>query len=445
MRKTLIILFFTGLVNIAYSQDSLRFWADKLDFNIGSAVEGFWFNNDYYNQTNRTYNKILTGQFNMIVAGNEMKYDYTEPKKGQFNFTGGDVLVNFAQEHDMAVRGHCLLWHAQLPGWINAGLTNGQNNGLYTRDSLLRILENHITTLVTRYKGKIREWDVVNEVFNGDGSLRQTIWQQVIGNDYIDSAFVYAYRADTAALLFLNDFGSEGINSKSTAIYNKAKELVVKGIPIHGIGMQGHVTCNDLNFVSIEKNIQRIVELGLLANLTEVDVKISASDFGSESVLNIQAVDYSTLLSIMLKYKNCTSLVVWGFSDANSWIPGQTSNQYGQACLYNSKYQPKPAYYAMLDTLKAANGVYSGTEVFQKATISVYPNVLDNVLVIKTSGNESRPLKATVFNIMGQPVMSFILRSDVTTLNVENLQRGMYVLKLADNDNVINSIKLMKN
>jgi endo-1,4-beta-xylanase len=133
-------------------------------------------------------------------------------------------------------------------------------------------------------------------VFESDGSLRESIWQQVIGDDYIDSAFVWAHRADPDALLFLLDYGAEGLNSKSNGIYTKVQELLGKGIPIHGVGMQCHLTTDNINFYSIESNVKRLTDLGILVCFTEVDIKIPADEFSTDVALQRQAMEYGHLL-----------------------------------------------------------------------------------------------------------------------------------------------------
>lgn len=180
----------------------------------------------------------------MIVAGNEMKFDAMEPEQGNFKFETADKLVAFAEQHQMKVRGHTLVWHSQLPGWLGAGSEGASNNNNYTRDELLKIMENHITTIVSHYKGRVHEWDVVNECVSDNSSqtLRNSIWQKVIGESFIDSAFVYARRADPDAKLYINDYSVEFAgNNKADRYYNLVKKLVARGVPIDGVGLQAHL------------------------------------------------------------------------------------------------------------------------------------------------------------------------------------------------------------
>jgi endo-1,4-beta-xylanase len=414
------------------AQDTLKYWAEKLGRHVGSSVEGYFFQDNFWLMVNKTYHKVLNGQFDMIVAGNEMKFDATEPQRNVFSFTKGDILVEYAETWDMAVRGHCLLYHNQLPDWVNAGLTNGVNNGLYTRDTLLAILENHITSLMTHWKGKVREWDVVNEVFNGDGSLRESIWKQVIGDDYIDSAFVWAHRADPDALLFLLDYGAEGINDKSDSIYAKCRELLGKGIPLHGVGMQCHLTKGNINFFSMGENIKRLTNLGLMVCFTEIDIKIPAEEFSTESALMAQAQDYGNLMALFLDCDKCPSFVVWAFSDADSWIPGHTNGAYGQACLYNVKYQPKPAYYAVLDTLKARNGVPVGVRSLSDKMLTVYPTIVDEYFVVVDDTGSGEFETAIITDMAGKQIARFHGIKAGKRIPVSWMGKGLYIISLID-------------
>ena len=432
MKRILIALLMGVGVSGIRAQDTLKYWAEKLDRHVGSSVEGYFFENDFWTMTGKTYHKILNGQFNMIVAGNEMKWDATEQQRNVFDFTKGDILVDYAETYNMAVRGHCLQWHQQLPAWINAGLTDGVNNGLYSRDTLLAILKNHITALATHWKGKIREWDVVNEVFEGDGTLRESIWKQVIGADYIDSAFVWAHRADPDALLFMLEYGAEGMNDKSQGLYNKCQELLGKGIPIHGVGMQCHFTKGDINFYSVEQNMKRLTNLGLLVSITELDIRIPVEEFSTEAALQAQAEDYGKLMALFLDCESCPSFVVWAFSDADSWIPAHTNGTAGQACIYNAKYQPKPAYYAILDTLKARNGVPVAVNRISCSPFSVFPTLVDDHFTVVSETGSLEFMTAVITSMAGKQVahLQGIKTGDI--IPVPEMERGMYVLTLID-------------
>ena len=166
----------------------------------------------------------------MVTPGNEMKWDTTEPSNGSYNFGPGDQIVSWAQSHNDRVRGHNLVWHSQLPGWVNS-LPPNQVQGA---------MEAHITTEATHYKGKVYSWDVVNEPFNEDGSLRQDAFYNAMGIGYIADAIRTAHAADPNAKLYLNDYNIEGQNAKSNGMYNLAKSLLAQGVPLNGIGLESH-------------------------------------------------------------------------------------------------------------------------------------------------------------------------------------------------------------
>jgi endo-1,4-beta-xylanase len=353
-----IILTFSILSVCAQLQQSLSYYADKCaGLKIGAAV-GYQFYNEY--DTGSIYDKIVKNNFNILVAENEMKYDAIEPTKGVFNFSKADILTNYAQKYGKQVRGHTLCWHNQLPAWLNAGLTNGTANATFTRSSLLVALKNHITTIVGRYKGKVQQWDVVNEPFtDSNGALRNSIWQQVIGNDYIDSAFVWAHAADPQAKLYLNEYGAELYGStKANALYNYILTLKNKGIPVTGVGLQCHFTVSAININKLDQNIKRYAEAGLEAIITELDIRIPVASYNVDSakMLANQASDYLSMIRVALNNPNVKTFVTWGFTDKYSWIPSFTATN-GPASdyslLFDKSFLPKPAYTSILTELAA--------------------------------------------------------------------------------------------
>ncbi len=357
MKKLCIILFVMSVITInVYSQadTTLRYFADKQDRCIGACVRDQFFNFD----TTLLYIQTLKHEFNMVVAENRMKFFEIESSPGVFNFVGPDSLIQFAEENNMQVRGHCLVWHAALPSWVETGK--------FTRDSLLKIMERHITTIVTHYKGRIREWDVVNEAIDpyGDG-LRSGKWKNVIGPDYIDSAFVYAHRADPDALLFYNDFETEDMGKKSEAVYRLVNDLLKRGVPIDGVGIQCHLISNSINFSEIDSNIQRYAALGLTVNITELDIMIQkAASLITDEDFKQQALQYGMLMHIFLKNDNCKNFLMWGFTDKESYL-GSKCNAY----IFDSSYHAKPAYFALRDTLAGVTG--TGNPFVNVSSISI--------------------------------------------------------------------------
>ena len=359
------------IVAPAQTVQSLSFYANKCSgLKIGSAVGSqFYFEYD----SNSKYDKVIKDNFNILVAENEMKYDATEPSKGVFSFSKPDILINYAQKYGKQIRGHTLCWHSQLPSWITAGLTNETANGTFTRATLQAVLKNHITTIITRYKGKVQQWDVVNEPFSDSaGALRNSIWQQVIGNDYIDSAFVWAHRADPDARLFLNEYGGELYGTtKSNAMYNYVTAMKNRGIPIHGVGLQCHFTVSKTDFTKLDQNIKRYATAGLETLITELDIRIAKTDYAADSIkmLTAQANDYLSMIRLCLSNSNAKTFVTWGFTDKYSWIPGFTATTGNgpasdYALIFNTAYVAKPSYASVLNelaTISAASEVNNVT------------------------------------------------------------------------------------
>lgn len=291
-------------------------------------------------------------QFNMLVAENEMKMDALQPSKGTFSFGSADQLVTLAKNNKMAVRGHCLVWHTQQPAWVSSdGKKNDKN---WTRQEALDIMKTHITKVMTHFKGKVTEWDVVNECLDDDQSiirtnpdgykLRPTVWQLAIGDDYIDSAFVYARRADPTALLYLNDYDVEMQGkAKAVAYYNLVKHLQKQEIPLDGVGLQCHFSIGDVDSVKLEKTIQRFGEAGLKCIITELDMGIPSSTAAN---LEEQARNYRVITDIVLNNDNCPSMLIWGIKDNDSWC--SASNP----LLYDAGMGKKKAWYAVRSALR---------------------------------------------------------------------------------------------
>lgn len=330
---------------------TLRHYTENMNATIGTCVP-IYDGRINVDNDNSARAALVAQQFNMVVCENEMKFDATEPNRNGFSFGNGDRLVNFANRHNMYVRGHTLVWHSQNPSWLTTDGTKNTNN--FTRDELLSILKNHITKVVGHWKGKVKEWDVANEVLSDNQQtiysnpkgydLRHSVWSSGIGEDFIDSAFVWAHRADPDAILILNDYGVEGKGwAKSEALFNLAMRLKNSNIPIDGIGLQGHMDAG-LNYVSsIEANIKRCQEAGLLCRITELDLGISST---SADNLQKQAQSFYTLAKIAMRNENCKSLMIWGLSDDLTWRTGRNP------LLFDGSLNKKPAYWGVHEALR---------------------------------------------------------------------------------------------
>ena len=366
---------------------TLRYYAYKNSKNIGVAISSW--------KGNMEEGGV---QFNMLVAENEMKMENLQPNRGEFTYGSADNLVSFAQKNKMAIRGHCLVWHQQQPGWLSS---DGKKNDMnWSRQEALEIMKNHITTVMNHYKGKVTEWDVVNECLDDDQSiirsnpdaytLRQTVWQRAIGNDYIDSAFVYARRADPTAQLYLNDYGVElQGRAKSVAFYNIVKHLLQRNIPIDGVGLQCHFSVGDVDSVRLENTIQRFGEDGLKCIITELDMGISST---STANLEEQARNYRVITDIVLNNDNCPSMVIWGLKDNDSWR--SSSNP----LLYTASLGKKPAWYAVRSALRHRS---------LTPDPSVVTGITRNVI----------PQEQPVFDLMGRKLSGTSLRPGLYILD----------------------------
>ena len=323
---------------------TLRYYAEKNGKQIGIALCTYKGLQSDRDESGR--------QFNMMVAENEMKMDALQPQQGQFSYGSADNLVSFAKNNKMAIRGHCLVWHQQQPGWLSSD--GKKNDKGWSRKEALEIMKNHITNVLTHFKGKVTEWDVVNECLDDDQSiirtnpdgykLRPTVWQQAIGDDYIDSAFVYARKADPSIQLYLNDYDVEMQGkAKAVAYYNLVKHLQAKDIPLDGVGLQCHFSVGDVDSVKLESTIRRFGEAGLKCIITELDMGVSST---SAANLEEQARNYRVITDIMLNNDNCPTMMVWGIKDNDSWR--SASNP----LLYTSGLGKKPAWYAVRSALR---------------------------------------------------------------------------------------------
>ncbi|MGI5429500.1 endo-1,4-beta-xylanase [Streptomyces sp. CA-179760] len=282
---------------------------------------------------------VLNREFNSVTAENAMKWDALEPSRNSYNWAAADRLVNHAAAHNQGVRGHTLVWHYQNPSW--------PANGNFSASELNTILRKHIDTALGRYKGKIYAWDVVNEAFNEDGSMRNSLWQGKLGSGYVANALRWGHAADPSPKLYINDYNIEADNAKSDGLYNLARQLLAQGVPLHGIGFQAHFVVGRLPS-SMKANLKRFSDLGLEVSITELDVRIPMP--ASSAELAQQSTDYKTATENCLGVPRCAGVTVWGITDKYSWVPG-TFSGYGAALPYNGSYGAKPAYQGLSDGL----------------------------------------------------------------------------------------------
>jgi len=282
------------------------------------------------------YTSILGSEFGSITVGNTMKWQYTEPSQNSFSFGQADTVVSFAAAHGQQVRGHTLVWHNQLPDWVN-NLPNGQ---------VKAAMDNHITQETGHFKGKIYAWDVVNEAFNEDGTYRASKFYNAMGSGYLAEAFRTARAADPNAKLCINDYNVEGRNAKSDALYNAVSSLRSQGL-IDCVGFQAHLTSGQVPG-DMRANLQRFAGLGVDVQITELDIRMTLPRSVSKD--GQQAVDYATVVNNCLAVSRCTGITVWDFTDRYSWIPAVFPGQ-GAALPWDENLAKKLAYGAVWTAL----------------------------------------------------------------------------------------------
>ncbi|MBO2448833.1 endo-1,4-beta-xylanase [Actinomadura barringtoniae] len=307
-----------------------------------AAAKGRYFGSatDNPELSDAPYVATLGREFNAITPGNAMKWDATEPQRGQFSFAKGDEIVALAQKNGQKVRGHTLVWHSQLPSWVS--------NGGFPAAELRSILQNHVTTVASHYKGQVMHWDVVNEPFNDDGTFRDSVFYSTLGQSYIADALRAARAADPGAKLYINDYNTDGIGAKSDAMYNLVKSLKSQGVPIDGVGFQGHLALQYGLPSQVQQNLQRFADLGVDVAITELDIRMVLP--ADSAKLSTQAAWYSDVTKACLAVSRCVGITVWDYTDKYSWIPGVFPGQ-GAALPYDENLAPKPAYAALRTAL----------------------------------------------------------------------------------------------
>jgi len=355
---------------------TLRTLAARHNLAIGTAVDAAAF----ADAADPQYKSTVVSQFSTITAENAMKWESLEPTRGTYNWAPADALVNAALRNHQQVRGHVLTWHSQLPGWLTAGINDGSISG----EQLRALLKQHITDVVSHFRGRIWQWDVANESVSDPwetpssihlggnaGSFKQ-LFADRLGPGYLADVFRWARAADAKALLFYNDyniesFGDGGPGDKTQFVYNLLKQLRADGVPIDGVGSQGHLSTQYGNYdvFQVADTLKRFTDLGLAVAFTEVDARSltkNASDPTAAAAgadLNARdqasAYNYHVLLQACLLNRHCLSFTVWGFTDKYSWIPNWFKNPpEGSGCLWDAGYNPKKSLRTVQGDLLAA-------------------------------------------------------------------------------------------
>jgi GH35 family endo-1,4-beta-xylanase len=297
---------------------------------------------------------LVKGHFGIVTPENCMKPGPVHPGEDTWRFERPDALVKWCGDNNLAIHGHTLVWHSQTNPWFF------RDND---KEAVTRRLKDHLTTLVGRYKGKIRGWDVVNEAINDGGNaetaktenLRNSSWLRTLGPDFIPLAFKFAHDADPEAKLYYNDYNIEA-GSKHESSMVLLRRLIKDGVPIHGVGIQGHWSTANVPYAAIDKAITEYGSLGLKVSITELDVTIRGASGGqpgrgrgdtpppSPEDLKAQADAYARLFAIFIKHKDVVERVTfWGLNDRRSWRFGQ------HPLIFDSTNQRKPAYAAIVE------------------------------------------------------------------------------------------------
>jgi endo-1,4-beta-xylanase len=334
--------------------------AYKNDFLIGVAL-----NQKQFSGEDQPGDPIIKSQFNSISPENALKWASVHPEPGVYDFTNADRYVAFGETNHMVIIGHTLVWNHQTPRWVY----RDTNDNFVTREVLLERMRDHIQTVVGRYKGRIKDWDVVNEALKDDGTLRPSRWEKIIGDDYIEKAFQYAHEADPNAELYYNDYSLENEPKRKGAI-ELIKKLKAEGIPITAVGLQGHIKMDWPTVEEEDATISDFARLGVKVVITELDVDVVRATQGNRTAdidANAQRVTganayskglpaevqqalakrYAEIFAVYLKHRDVVERVtLWGVTDGDSWL-----NMMGRVdypLLFDRNGRPKPAFTAVI-------------------------------------------------------------------------------------------------
>ncbi|TQK95219.1 endo-1,4-beta-xylanase [Streptomyces puniciscabiei] len=323
-----------------------------------------------------TYSTLLDREFNMITPENEMKWDTVEPSRGTFNFGPADSIVGHAAAHGQRMRGHTLVWHSQLPGWVKS---------ITDANTLRRVMDNHITTEMTHYKGKIYAWDVVNEAFadGGSGQHRSSVFQDVLGNGFIEEAFRTARAADPSAKLCYNDYNIENwTDAKTQGVYNMVKDFKSRGVPIDCVGFQSHFGAGGPP-AGYQTTLSKFAALGVDVQITELDIAQASP------------TAYAGAVQACMNVARCTGITVWGIRDSDSWRTGENP------LLFDAGGNKKPAYNAVLTALGGSSGGTPGGGGITSGTVYTLSDVAAGRVVDEPAGYNGNGTPLQVWDASG--------------------------------------------
>ena len=286
------------------------------------------------------YMRLYEHEVDAITAGVDMHWGNVHPERDAYDFEAADRIVEFGESQDKLVRGHPLVWDHpwMMPRWFNE--TD------WARAELIEVMRDHITTLVSRYRGRVEEWDVVNEPIAADGSLRENVWLETIGPEYIEMAFRIAHEADPSAKLYVNEYDVEVVNAKSDGLHRLVDDLRARGVPVHGVGFQAHFTNGRApGTAELGANLDRFATLGVDLQISEMDVADDEPD--SPERRELQAAAFRDAASACRAEPACVRLTTWQLSDRFSWLGAER-----RPLPFDSALQPKPAWHALEQVMR---------------------------------------------------------------------------------------------
>jgi GH35 family endo-1,4-beta-xylanase len=281
------------------------------------------------------YAGILATDFSSVTCENEMKWGALEAKRGSWDFAAADRIVSAAQAAGAAIKGHTLVWHAQLPSWVS-----GLN-----RDELLDALHEHIVQTAGHFKGKLYSWDVVNEAIDPDTLQLRAGIHSTLGISGLAQAYRWVKEVDPSALLFYNDFGIEAPGAKTDAVYQLVKDLNAAGAKLDGIGLQAHLDTAGYPAESqLRATLEHFAELGLEVTYSELDVKTKTADpkGSAQRRAEAQSLVYQLVAGVCATERACPGITLWGFTDNATWIKAD------DPLIYDASFHKKPAHAALL-------------------------------------------------------------------------------------------------
>jgi endo-1,4-beta-xylanase len=296
-----------------------------------------------YEESYAQYDEIMwkSGEFGSTTPTNGQKWLFAEPAQGQFNFTEGDIVTSLARENGMYLRCHALVWHSQLAPWVESTE--------WTPEELTKVVVDHITNVMGHYKGQCYAWDVVNEALNEDGTYRESVFYNVLGEDYLKLAFETAAKVDPKAKLYYNDYNLEWPSAKTEGAQRIVKLLQDDNIRIDGVGLQAHLVAED--HPTLDQHIDAIkgfTKLGVEVALTELDIRLKTP--ATPENLELQKQAYKNVVGACVQVCGCIGVTIWDFYDPFSWVPFVFEGE-GAALLWFEDFSKHPAYDGVVEAL----------------------------------------------------------------------------------------------